>query len=154
MKILVMSDSHGNTNAILSAINKELPDYIIHLGDGVNDTSVIKANFPDIPLHAVKGNCDFFSSLAETEVFVLNNKKFLITHGHLFYVKSSLFRLMKYADEQKCDIVLFGHTHKPHNEEVNGILYVNPGCMGFNYSKRYAVIELTEDKVTCELLNI
>ena len=154
MKILIVSDSHGNTNAILSVINKELPDYIIHLGDGVNDTSAIKAKYPDIPLRAVKGNCDYLCNLSETEVFILCDKKFLITHGHLFYVKSSLSRLVDYANEQKCDIVLFGHTHRSHKEDVNGILFVNPGCIGFNHNKRYAVIELVEDRVTCELLSV
>ena len=150
MKILVMSDSHGAKNSILQAIEKESPDYILHLGDCDSDCSVITSMYPNIPLRAVKGNSDPFSSRAETEGFMLEGKHFLMTHGHLFSVKSTLTRLMKYAHEQDADIVLYGHTHIPHKEKYKDTLIVNPGSIGYGIPKKYAIIEINDGNVICE----
>ena len=154
MKILVMSDSHGAKNSMLQAIKKESPDYILHLGDNDRDCSVITAKYPEIPLRNVKGNCDGFSSLSETEGFEIEDKNILMTHGHLFYVKTSLTRLKQYANDQKPDIVLFGHTHNPHKEEMNDILFINPGSIGFGTPKTYAVINIDDGKITSEIKNL
>ena len=144
MKILVISDSHGAKNSILQAVRKEFPDYILHLGDYNRDCSVITELYPDTPLRMVKGNSDGLSSNAATDGFILENKRFLITHGHIFYVKSSLQRLRDYANEQKPDIVLFGHTHIPYKEEYNNILFLNPGSIGYGMPKKYAIITIND----------
>ena len=59
MKILVFSDSHGNTDHMLTAVEREKPDRIFHLGDGWDDAQTLHRMFPDIPLEQVPGNCDF-----------------------------------------------------------------------------------------------
>ena len=149
MKILVMSDSHGAKNAMLQAVEKESPDYIMHLGDCDKDCAVIKAMHPTIPLKAVKGNCDTLSALPAAEEFMLEGKRFLMTHGHIFAVKSTLTRLMDYATEQGSEIVLYGHTHIPHKEQYNNILIVNPGSIGHGMPKKYAIIEINDGNVVC-----
>ena len=150
MKVLVMSDSHGAKNSMLQAVKKESPDYILHLGDNEWDTSVLSEIYPDIPLRVVKGNCDGFSGLPATEGFALEGKNILMTHGHLFYVKTSMSRLQKYAKEQKPDIVLFGHTHIPYKEEWKDMLFINPGSIGYSTPKTYAVISIIDGMITCE----
>ena len=145
-----MSDSHGAKNSMLQAVKKESPDYILHLGDYERDCTVISKLYPDIPLRVVKGNSDGLSPLSATEGFFLEGKNFLMTHGHLFYVKSSLARLKSYANEQETDIVLFGHTHIPHKEVLSDILFINPGSIGYGTPKTFAVLELQNGKVICQ----
>ena len=38
-KICVFSDSHGNSENMIQAIEMEKPDIVIHLGDGAGDMS-------------------------------------------------------------------------------------------------------------------
>ena len=152
MKVLVMSDSHGANNSMLAVVEKETPDYILHLGDYDRDCAAIRLAFPDIPLRAVRGNCDFGSNELEIDEFVLNGKRFLMTHGHLFGVKSSISRIKQHAENRDIDILLFGHTHVSHYEVCEGGLHViNPGSMCFGSSKSYAVIEISNEKIECEL---
>ena len=160
MKILVISDSHGAKNSILQAVKSESPDMVLHLGDYARDCSVITEIYPDLSLRVVKGNSDGFSGNPETEGFAVNGKNILMTHGHRFYVKSSLMRLKDYANEQKPDIVLFGHTHIPHKETWNNMLFINPGSIGYGVPKTYVIINITDsvndndDKITCEHKNL
>ena len=154
MKVIVMSDSHGAKNSMLQAVKKESPDYILHLGDNEWDSSVISEVYPEIPLRVVKGNCDGFSDLPATEGFSLEGKNILMTHGHLFYVKTSMARLKSYAKEQRPDIVLFGHTHIPYKEEWKNMLFINPGSIGFGTPKTYAVININDGKIMCDLKSL
>ena len=62
MKILVFSDSHGNPDHMLTAIRREAPDAIFHLGDGESDLRAVKRAFPDLPIYSVRGNCDLFGA--------------------------------------------------------------------------------------------
>ena len=55
MKILVVSDSHGSVGTILTAIDREKPDVLIHLGDGLNDLQDIKFSGQ---IYGARGNCD------------------------------------------------------------------------------------------------
>ena len=59
----------------------------------------------------------------------LFGKKVLLTHGHLFNVKTTLKELEKKARYENVDICIFGHTHKEFLEEKNGITFVNPGAL-------------------------
>ena len=139
---------------MLQVVKKESPDYILHLGDNEWDCSVLSEIYPDIPLRVVKGNCDGFSAQPATDGFPIEGKHILMTHGHLFYVKTSMSRLKKYAGEQKPDIVLFGHTHIPHKEEWKNMIFINPGSVGFGNPKTYAVININDGKVECELKSL
>ena len=43
------------------------------------------------------------------------------------------------------DVVLFGHSHLPHDEQVNGVHFFNPGSCGprrFDYPVSVGIIEL------------
>ena len=61
MKILVFSDSHGNEDNMIRAVERERPstlDAIVHLGDGWRDAEALHRLYPRIPLEQVPGNCD------------------------------------------------------------------------------------------------
>ena len=138
MKILVISDSHGNVGTILTAIDREKPDVIIHLGDGLNDLADIKF---DGQIYAARGNCDLNGRIKNIGKVEYNKKIILYTHGHLFDVKKDFEKIVRYAFEQGADIVLFGHTHKPEYFTRNNIIFVNPGTIKDRNSGTYATIE-------------
>ncbi|MDR2572502.1 MAG: metallophosphoesterase [Oscillospiraceae bacterium] len=150
MKILVMSDSHGDSNNILKTVNIEKPELILHLGDNVKDNDVIKEKFRDIPLRTVKGNCDIGYSGLEMDEFTHSNKRFFMTHGHLFGVKTSIRRIIETAINRDVDVLLFGHTHIPYHSAVEGLVAVNPGSIGDNI-KSYAILEINNGAISCQL---
>ncbi len=130
MKILIFSDSHGNSKYMQCAVDIH-PDaeYVIHLGDGVADGAYLALSAKTVFI-GVCGNCDFFSS-APGELF----EKFggvgtLITHGHKYNVKSSMAVYEKYAESQGAKVALYGHTHHKDITYKNGIYFFNPGSIG------------------------
>ena len=149
MKILVMSDSHGMKNAMLGVVSHESPDMILHLGDSDKDCSVLKLEYPDIPLRTVRGNCDRSSDGLDIDEFVLCGKRFIMTHGDKFHVKTGLSAITDYATARGADILLFGHTHSQHFSTKDNMTIINPGCiLGI---KEYAVLTLENGVVACDL---
>ena len=126
-RILVLSDSHGYplNNLLMKAESLGRIDAVFHLGDGYRDMDGFLTEFP--LLFRVGGNCDFFGGERE-ELVPLFGKRFFLTHGHAYHVKSTLSLLKSRACEAEADCVLFGHTHEPHNEYDAGRLYLNPGA--------------------------
>ena len=153
MKILVMSDSHGNKKAILRAVETELPSLILHLGDHDADCADLAGSFPEIPVRCVRGNCDIMSRGADTSEFTFGGKKFFMTHGHLYGVKRGLYPIINSASKSGVDILLFGHTHIPHCETDGTLSIVNPGSVSTG-EKTYAVLEITDGAVECVIKKI
>ena len=126
-RILVLSDSHGyplNT-LLMKAESLGKIDAVFHLGDGFRDMDGFLAEFPFV--FRVAGNCDFTGG--ERECLVpLFGKRFFLSHGHAYRVKSTMQLLKARAYETEADCVLFGHTHEPYNEYDSGRLYLNPGA--------------------------
>lgn len=138
MKILIMSDSHGNAKQIEQTIKTECPDAIIHLGDGWRDLP----QDIGIPCWRVRGNCDGPAcSFPEKQIIEFGNVRVFITHGHLYNVKFSLMRLKLAAMEADASLALFGHTHSAFMDfDVNGTSLFNPGTIGRS-SGSYGIME-------------
>ncbi len=128
-KLLVLSDSHRNVSAMVQACRLEKPDRIIHLGDHFKDALELQRQFPDIPLDAVRGNCDFERE-PEEKLILVDGKKIFLCHGHQYHVKESYLSLEYAAREKGADIVLFGHTHRILEEQHNHLFMLNPGSIG------------------------
>ncbi|MGO1528278.1 YfcE family phosphodiesterase [Senegalia sp. (in: firmicutes)] len=133
MKILVLSDSHGDIEKIEEIIkiinsSKDI-DMIIHLGDFAKDAIYIKNNI-SIEMKNILGNCDFLiDRVNEEEILNINDKKILLTHGHKYNIKDNLNNLYYRAKELNLDLILFGHIHKPINFLEENILLFNPGSI-------------------------
>ena len=76
MKILVFSDSHGSAYKMEEAVRAENPDFVFFLGDGEGDLHVLTNAFPQLPVQAVRGNCDLYSSLPAERLCVLGGFRF------------------------------------------------------------------------------
>jgi len=134
---------------MLDAISLESPDLLLHLGDNHKDCDAIELEYPEIMLRSVRGNCDYgFAGLVIDE-FTFDDKRFFMTHGHAFNVKTGKTRIINTAIERGADILLFGHTHIPHYSVEEGLVVINPGSIGLG--KTYAVIDIESGNVSCEL---
>lgn len=155
MKILALSDTHGKLDKALKVCDVVSDaDLVIHLGDHKSDGDEI-AKAKGIDVIAVKGNCDGGYSENDYEIVSTPSGKILLIHGHMQNVKSTLQNLLCRTRELGCKAAVFGHTHKPCIEEVNGTYLINPGSLplpadGGNGS--YAVIEATENAFSASIV--
>ena len=139
MKILVVSDTHGSVGPILTAIDREKPDVIIHLGNDVNDLKDI--NFKG-QIYGVKGPFDFNKKLRTMAKVFYDKTAILYLNGHEFHVNQGYNELVSFATQHGANIVLFGHTGKADYFEREGIIFVNPGSMKKRSEATYVTIEL------------
>ncbi|WP_071395958.1 metallophosphoesterase family protein [Bacillus tuaregi] len=146
MKVLIVSDSHGMTAELekLKEIHGHEVRYFIHCGD-----SELSPDHPAISeFVTVRGNCDFYNEYPEDITKEIGNRKFFITHGHRYSVKSDLMKLSYRAKELEADIACFGHSHYLGAEMVNGTLYLNPGSIRLPRGRRertYVIVEILEN---------
>ena len=152
MRIIIISDSHGNKKGIDQIFKTEKFDYFFFLGDGLGDLG----NYIYLDnVFAVSGNCDFFSTVENENVVVLDNKKIFYTHGNKYGVKSSLDNIINAGKEIGADFVLFGHTHKKVAIEQDGVVIINPGSFHKSVDgiSRGLILNIDE-KVSIESLEI
>jgi len=143
MKIGIISDTHGHVpNAVHDALVGV--DHILHAGD-VGPMEVITELESIAPVSAVRGNTDYSIQLPQTHIQSFVSQKFLVHHIVDLPVPSQLMRVAM-ADEQP-KVVVFGHTHKPHNEHHDGVLFLNPGSASYprgDSAPSVAIVECNE----------
>lgn len=152
MRILVISDTHGDTEKAEEVIkrNKGI-NLIIHLGDYFRDAQKLSGMFPEIPIEYIYGNSDFMIEDTPAEkVLEYKGKKIFITHGHRYSVKWDYDKLYKKAEEMHVDLLLFGHTHVADMVEKESYFVVNPGSISDpreNSNESYAIIDIDKDGI-------
>lgn len=144
MRILVVSDTHGDMRTLMKAVNAQPSvEIIVHCGDGDEQVQYLKDTIKDKMIIGVRGNCDWCSSLPSKEIISVCGKRIFITHGHLYNAKVGLYNIMCAAREEKADILLFGHTHNAMTYYEDGLYVMNPGsCSG--YMASYGYIDITD----------
>lgn len=142
-KIGVISDTHG---LLRDEVRVELTgcDYIIHGGD-INKESILEELKKIAPLYVVRGNNDkgeWAEKLPEELYFTIENVNFYMIHNK------------KYASKnlENIDIVIFGHSHKYFCEEIDNVLWLNPGSCG---KRRFDLpINMSIIKISCSNYNV
>ncbi len=158
MKIGVISDTHIRSSAkLLPRIIFELfdgVDMILHAGDILIDEVIIELE-AIAPVYAVAGNNDGYDMLDKygtRKIINANGKRIGLTHGtgkgRTYLNAYSEF----YGDNVDC--IVYGHSHKPHNEIIDGILFFNPGSpTSRRFEPRYSLGILNVDKdITGEII--
>ncbi len=154
MRILVTSDSHRDYFSLKKAVlSQPSAEIIINLGDSEGDIETLKLDFPEKHIVAVKGNCDYLSELKETEIFIIEGKKILATHGHKYYVKNSLIEIMEAGRKNNVDIILYGHTHIAFTNYSDGIYVMNPGSIK-GYKSSYGIIDITKVGIVTNIVEV
>ena len=151
MKIAVFSDSHGNTESMLHAVRVWQPDLILHLGDHALDAEELRAEC-GIQTRYVKGNCDLASAARDSDIFEYDGVKIMMCHGHRHRVKMTLDSLLNAAWFSHADIVLYGHTHIAHLEDMDGLLVINPGSIGTGRRPSWAKLEINDGVPQAEIV--
>jgi len=150
IKILVLSDSHGDVDAMIRAVERFSPDGVVHLGDHIRDAEQLRARLGNIPFYSVPGNCDYGSDAPEVIQFSQGGIRFYATHGHRHGVKFSPLRAVLAAQEAEANILCFGHTHRALYENHSGLHVLNPGaCSGVN--PKCATVTIENGAVCCAL---
>lgn len=125
-RIAVFSDTHGSLVSLPAALQLAGKiDAFLHLGDYGEDAERIAALLP-VPHYAVRGNCDYHSSLPRERIVRFENAAIMMVHGDAF---RSEYALSVLAEENHCQAVLFGHTHTPLLTAQGSILIINPGSL-------------------------
>ena len=148
MKLIVFSDSHRELDYMRDVIVREKPDYVFHLGDHDADAQIISQEFQTLPVAMVRGNCDRWSNTPETLTPVLDGVRFFLCHGHTYGVKSGISTAIYAAMEQEADVLLYGHTHIAEQDEVNGLMILNPGSCGYESQPSYGFFLIEHGVIT------
>ena len=150
VRIGVISDTHipdidmHIPQVVLDAFKNV--DLIIHAGDMVSLEVVDELKTVCSKVEAVAGNMD-----QETVKKKYPVKQILEIFGHRVGLMHgsgaplNLPELLKDAfKEDNCDLIIFGHSHKPMNERIGGVLFFNPGsATDFSAAyNSYGIIEL------------
>ena len=141
MTLGIISDTHGLFDPKLPALFDRV-EHILHGGD-IGSGEIIVQLEQIAPVTAVLGNNDIGMNLRETEVIGLDGRKFLI--HHIVDVRWPAEGIRNRIARESPDVVVFGHTHKPHAEQVDRTLYFNPGYAGpqrFKLSRSVALLHV------------
>lgn len=154
MKILVVSDTHGDFFNLKKAVDAQpQADAVIHLGDGEAELDDMRSVCKSKMFFNVRGNCDFCSSARDSLIREFDGKRIFATHGHLYGVKYSLETLIKHAVEEKADILLFGHTHNAFEQYRDGLYILNPGSLK-GLDGTYGLIDISSSGIMTNIIKI
>jgi uncharacterized protein len=119
----VISDTHGllRPEAVKALEGVEL---IIHAGD-IGNRRILRKLERIAPVHAVRGNTD----RGDWAAYLPHTRVVEVGGAHL-YVLHELFTLDLDPAAAGINAVIFGHSHEPHMQRQNGVLYLNPGSAG------------------------
>jgi len=147
MRIIVVSDSHGDVFALRSVIQRQsAAAMLIHLGDGESDMREVEGCLGLMRAVQLRGNCDLGSTAPASCVEFAGDKKIYCTHGYAEMVKYGFSVLEQKAREQGAVVALFGHTHEPFYEYREGLHLFNPGSLR---QDDYGVVDFEGKSVVC-----
>jgi uncharacterized protein len=138
-KIGIISDTHGllRPEALLRLSGV---DHIIHGGD-IGGPDIVSALRDLAPVTAIRGNVytgDWARRFPETARVRLAERSIFVLHDR----KALRFDPVAAG----IDVVVSGHSHVPKIDQVDGVLYLNPGSAGrrrFKLPITLATVEIT-----------
>jgi putative phosphoesterase len=138
MRVGIIADTHGLLRPeAIAALNGV--DHIIHAGD-IGGDEVLRALRDIAPVTFVRGNNDEDDGYGMKRV-ELAGQRFLVTH---ILPRPSDPRPEIRKMLRSTDVVVFGHSHLPHNEVVGGVRFFNPASAGprrFDYPVSLGIVD-------------
>ena len=139
-RIGIIADTHGVLHPRVAGVFASV-DHIVHAGD-VGGAHVLDALRELAPVTVVLGNNDDDDGLGIVRK-TIGGVRLLITH---ILPRPRKLRGEVAASLRKApaDVVVFGHSHLPHNEIVGGVRFFNPASAGprrFDYPTSVGIIE-------------
>lgn len=164
MKIAIAADSHDNLATIkkfADFCNKSNTAIVIHCGD-ICGKEVLESFLRQFfgKIYISLGNADFKDQLLKIQaknqnrVFIFEKSGNISAGG----LKMSFCHFEKdarrIASLKKDDLVFFGHTHKPHIEEKEKVVFANPGNLaGLFYKATFAVLDTATKEISLKIVD-
>ena len=147
-RIGLISDTHGLLHPAVADLFRGV-DLIVHAGD-VCGHGVLEGLREIAPLRAVAGNCDEpwdCPGLPGFDLFKVAGANIALIHN--------LSKLHINPSESGIRVVVYGHTHIPVVEHIDGVLYVNPGSAGpprFGRPRSVAILHINASGIDVEVV--
>lgn len=149
---------------ILHTLEHAQVDRILHAGDACN-WNAIRTLEQIAPVSVVLGNRDWFFGMPFPGSLTLtaHNVNITLTHGHRTMFNYLVdkgqylyqgYRFRRYyrhlvRDFPNADVIIFGHTHRPIAQTIEGCYFFNPGaaypCRYNQYRPEMGILSITED---------
>lgn len=147
MKILVISDTHGNLPIKIEKLGVQA---VIHAGD-LGDRKFMREFASIENFFAVAGNTDtsLEGIVPQTVCDSIGGVKFFLVHN-LSAPHRIIMSNFREINDCRPDMVVYGHTHMPVIEKKDNIFFINPGSLGkdgLTGHKTYAIIEIDSSKI-------
>lgn len=158
MKIVATSDSHSEDlpQVFLDAV--KVADLVVHVGDFCRiDTYEQLKSLKDI--RAVYGNMDSLELrkvLPKKAVFKCGEVTIGLFHGE-GGPNEVLAKVKAAFEKDKVDVVIFGHSHQAFKEEIDGVLYINPGSLTDNIRAEfhsYGLLEINGKDIKASIVKV
>lgn len=120
-------------------------DLVVHGGDIVVQEVLdhLSTVAPTLAVHGNNEPLSLWQELPERIVLEVGPHRIGVVHGH---GGASARATSKTAFEEPVDVVIYGHSHIPLIEEVDGVVYFNPGSpTDRRWSRHFGIGVLTID---------
>ncbi len=164
IRAAVISDTHVGQristypSKLLSILRES--DLIIHAGDHTS-SSALETLLSTGEVRAIRGNMDDLtvsSKLPEKLLFDIEGIRVGVIHG--WGAPVGLANRVRETFRETVpppDIIIFGHSHSPHDELIDGVRMLNPGAVCGNQSGKngsYGILDISVNSIMWELANI
>lgn len=150
MRIGIISDTHGLLRPEALAALQGC-ERLIHAGD-IGKPQVLEALEELATLDAIRGNVDsgdWAAAIPETLDLRIGGLRVYVTHD----VKTMEIDPVA----EGIDVVISGHSHQPKIEQVNDVLYLNPGSAGsrrFKLPISLALLDIEDGQPRAQLVTL
>ena len=154
MRIAVLSDTHNHLDPRIPALFAGV-DHILHAGD-IGLPAILLHLEQIAPVIAVSGNTDDPGFHYPPAVLAqLAGRKFLL--HHIVNPHAPADALQARLVRVRPHVVIFGHTHKPFCQTLDGTLFFNPGYAGkprVGLERSVAILHCGQQGVRPEFLKL
>lgn len=154
--LTVVSDTHGDedhrlSGRTLSAVRTA--ECVVHAGDFCTERVLDSFLEATDSLAGVVGNNDsggVRARLPDQRVVDYDGIRLVVVHGH----EHSDTALSMLGRQERANLVVFGHSHRPGVHEANDVTLLNPGshAQPRRYRPAHAELERTERKIEGRLV--
>jgi len=162
MKLAIISDIHDNLvnlKKCIEWINKNSVEVLICCGDVTNyDTlEFLSINFKGT-IYLVYGNMEIYEARKSSNfknINYLGRLGKVEIDGKFVGICHEPWFINKVESSGRCDVIFYGHTHKPWIEKKDGILIINPGTLGAVFQKAtFAFWDTSKDEPELKILEL
>ena len=151
MKIGLISDTHitEKRGKLPKKVLETFEDVnlILHAGD-ISSQAALDTLSQIAPTIAVEGNNDRTRKtldLKPFEIIEISDLKIALVHGDKLPSRN-FNKYCEFTQKHNCDILISGHTHRPHLEKIDNVILINPGSPNRPIKSDASIAILTIDE--------